>query len=682
MDRHLLVAFFSLFAATHIMLHAQGSVWGTDFVVSYGPVLGAVQSDSVYLYIVSSSAGQCSVSLTTCDTEQIISMMIPVGDPRKSVRVGIPVAVLGHPIRKASCGVIRIRSDLPIGVLAFVHDSAKGEAATVLPVSSAGRTYVVPTALPLVGADSIEATSLRASIVAPGSTEVIISSGDVSLRINGTVHPPQQQSRFLLNANEQCLIEVDGAVGSRSGQGLVIHASQPVMVFWGGRWGKNILYEQLLAAEYWEQDYVIPQFPSPVGELSESNGYAIITAIADGTTVQAGQDTLVLNASESATIPLRAALVVESTHPITILAVRDGGHSAIGAQCAMLIPPLSGSLPAMTVISPQFRYGIFRMYTEQYLTVVSRQMSPALILDGAPWVSVWDNVGSKPFVVSLRRVGDDIHILENRAAGGFLSWIVGYGERRAYATTGDFRVHPFPYLFARFILNSDTIATTDTFSLRVSLAQLTLPPPLMRMSPPVRVRFQLRWNATVATPLERSLQLSIRNGAHVEWCDVELPAESLLGSDYVLVEKRLIAALGELAAFKVEIDSVLWLDKEGQPIAARYVQEGGYFTFRDIWRDQWGARLVSPMAGNLSLQVIPNPVEMQAVILVSVPKGMEPATLELYDMMGQKVRVLLPSMSELERGQMLFVRGDLSSGAYFLRLVYREYSLVVPVVLQ
>lgn len=55
---------------------------------------------------------------------------------------------------------------------------------------------------------------------------------------------------------------------------------------------------------------------------------------------------------------------------------------------------------------------------------------------------------------------------------------------------------------------------------------------------------------------------------------------------------------------------------------------------------------------------------------------------ELYDAMGNRVSMIVPTAGQRASGQIPFYRGTLPSGVYFLRMVYGSRSVVTMVVLQ
>ncbi len=673
----------ALAIATSVQLFAQSAMWGTDFLISFGSIISDVRNDSVYVDIVPSEPTQCTLSYTSCTDGHREDVTITASDPRRAVRVKLPRTYLAQPYGRTPCGVIRLRSTASVLVYAFSNDSSGGEAAIIFPTTLYGKTYVVPMTLRTnVHEDSTGNESpVRATILATDASDVVITAGSEPLRVNGIFIASGNQHRVVLESGEQCLIETR-ATDTTTSAGIIVQASNPVGVVIGGRSGKELFFEHLLAAEYWDTTAVVMSFPQPVGAPPLGPGYAIIAAIQDSSVVRFSDGArLQLNAGESTVINVAETGIAIATNPIMVLALRQQSQMGIAAQCLALVPPLNAGIPSITLLSPQVRDGVFRVYSEQYVGVVAdRNAHTTVRFDGAPWNAVWEPLGDGTWQYSIRRVGDDVHQIST-ATGRLHTWAIGYGQERAYATCSDFAAQLYPYLRTRFRINDDTISTRDTFRLCVELSDIHLPPSLLRLNPPARVRFRLRWNATVATPLLASSQSNIENGYHVEWIESKRPTIGFRAGDTVAV-LPLIAALGELPSFRVEIDSVIWYDDDGRSIVSSAEQDGGRFVFNDVWEDQWGKRLVSPMAGHLSLQVVPNPVESDAVIVFPQSTNSESVLLELYNAMGSKVAVMIPDDIQRANGQMHFLRGAYPAGVYFLRLVRGSQSLVVSVMLQ
>ncbi len=672
----------ALAIATSVQVFAQGAMWGTDFLISFGSIISDVRSDSVYVYIVPSEPTQCTLSYTSCADGHREDVTISAPDPRRAVRVGLPRTLLAQPYGRTLCGVVHLRSTASVLVYAFSNDTSGGEAAIVFPTTLYGTTYVVPMTLQTAvrGDSTDDERPVRATILAAEASDVVITAGSAPLRVNGVFIESGYQHRIVLEAGEQCLVETRAADTTTSA-GIIVQSSHPVGVVMGGRNGKELFFEQLPAAEYWDTASVIISLPQPIGAPTKDSDRAIITAIGDSTEVRISDDTrLQLNAGESTLINITKTRIATATNPIMVLVLRQRSQSGIAAQYMALVPPLNAGIPAITLLSPQVRDGVFRVYSEQYVAVVAdRNAHTTARFDGAPWNAVWEPLGDSTWQYSIRRVGDDVHQIST-ATGKLHTWTIGYGQERAYATCSDFAAQLYPYLRTRFRINDDTISTRDTFRLCVELSVIHLPPSLLRLNPPTRVRFRIRWNATVATPLLASSQPNIENGYHVEWIESNRPTIGFRAGDTIAV-LPLIAALGELPSFRVEIDSVIWYDDAGKSIVSSVEQDGGTFVFNDVWEDQWGKRLVSPMAGQLSLQVVPNPVESDAVIVFPQSTNGESVLLELYDAMGSKVAVMIPDDIQRANGQMPFLRGARPAGVYFLRLIRGSQSLVISVML-
>lgn len=663
--------------------YAGGSLWGNDFVISVGTLCRNVGSDSIYLFILPSKPTQCRIYYRTCTDGQTYRVQYVLAESRRSMRIGIPRSHFEQPYGQNACGTIVLSSDDPVLVLAFINDSVGGEAAAVMPTRMLGRTYVVPAILPGIYRKNEESspprTSLFAAIVAPQATLVTLSSATHLIRINGS-HVRGEQ-RLLLEAGEQCLIEYEPSDSMDNQPAIVIQASNPIAVFWGGRDGQSLLYEQLIAAEYWDVEYILPKFPQPAAYEQAGSGSALVTAVSDSTWISGdGIAPFILNAGESRLLFLNGPAQIISSQPIGMMMVGQYVIEDAAGGYVFVLPPAAGRIGRINLISPQLRNGVFRLYTEQYVCLVTDGGGASLVFDGAPWSGTWETVPSGVYNVGTRRVGDDVHIVE-AGRERILSWIIGYGDRRSYATCGDFQVSAYPYLHARLRITNDTVSTQDTFSIQIVLSQLSLPPPLLRIANPTRVRLRLRWNATVATPLQSDLQGSIRDGYHYQWLDIPAPPSGFHNGD-TLASLTLLAALGELPAFRIEIDSIYWLDHSGHVIISRYEQEGGSIIFSDIWQDQWGKRLVSPNGGGFNLSVVPNPVQESAVIVLGLSRDLQLPTLELFNAMGERVRAFQLSSAEVASGQVLLQRGTLPSGIYFLRVAIGMRSFVVPVVFQ
>lgn len=664
-------------------LLAHGALWGTDFVVSFGSIVGNVQSDSLYLFLLPSNATTCSIAYVACADGIEYTTTVRLSDPRNSVRVAIPRVHLAQPYGLSPCATIRLHSDEPILVAAMASDSLGGEATAVLPNVVLNRTYIVPTQLPLSAGVAQDSSPypIRASIVSPSSAEVVLRAGQAPLRINGTTIGPGEEHRILLNAGEQCLIETAASRDSTHAEGVVVRASQPVAVFFGSRTSDGMYFEQLLPAEYWGTDYVVPTFPEPAGGTRVSDDDAIVAAVGDSTRIRFGDDSVMVNAGECVRIQLSASTAFEASRPIMVLVFRRPGTENVAARCAMMVPPTSARMPAAQVISPQLRDGVFRVYSEQYIVLAADSSATSSVrVDGAPWSGQWASVRGSSDRIGYRRLGDDAHSLE-ATAGRLQSWTIGYGERRAYGMCGDFTVGLYPYMHARFQLSSGAISTHDTFSVAIVLDELVEPPALLGILPPAQLRLRVRWNATVAAPLRSDLRQSIYDGYCVQWLDTGPQAGKFRSGDTVAL-LRLVAALGELPSVTVEIDSVEFLDASGTRIVSSYTQSGGHYTFTDIWQDSWGVRLVSPEGGAFTVSVVPNPIQESAVVVLSIPRASDAPLVELYTAMGERVMAFHPSQAELADGRVTLVRGDLPSGMYFLRVASGERSLVVGVVFQ
>lgn len=668
------IAFIALQSA-----YAGGSLWGNDFVISIGMLGRNIGSDSIYLFVLPSKPTQCSIYYRTCTDGQLQSVQYALTEPRRSVRISIPRSHLEQPYGHGTCGAIILRSEDPVLVMAFINDSVGGESAAIMPSGMLGRTYVVPTNLPGKRQQDEARTSLFAAIVAPQATVVTISSGNRLIRVNGSIVRGEQH--LLLDAGEQCLVEFGPFDTVDNHSAVVVQASNPIAVYWGGRDGQSLLYEQLIAAEYWDVEYILPKFPQSTAYEQTGIGSALVTAVSDSTWISGdGITPFLLNAGESTVLSLNGPAQIISSQPIGMMMVGQYVIEGVAGGYVFVLPPTAGRIRHINLISPQLRNGVFRLYNEQYVCLVTDGGGASLVFDGAPWSGTWETVPGGVYNVGTRRVGDDVHIVE-AGRERILSWIIGYGDRRAYATCGDFQVSAHPYLYARLRISNDTVSTQDTFSIQIVLSQLSLPPPLLRIANPTRVRLRLRWNATVATPLQSDLQGSIRDGYHYQWLDIPAPPSGFHNGD-TLASLTLLAALGELPAFRIEIDSIYWLDRSGNVIISRFEQDGGSIVYSDIWQDQWGKRLVSPNSGGFNLSVVPNPVQESAVIVLGLSWDLEPPTLELFNAMGERVRAFQLSSAEVASGQVLLQRGTLPSGLYFLRVAIGMRSFVVPVVFQ
>lgn len=667
-----------------VPMHAQvSSHWGTEFFVSFGSIVSDVQSDSLWVYLVPSRSTTCTISFTTCSDGHQELERVSLSDPQRGVRIGIARSLLEQPYGRSPCGVLHIQSEAPIQVLAFVSDSTDGEATAVFPSSWWGRTYVVPVNLPqgAVLDSAVQDQPIRATIIAHAASDVMITAPDAPLRVNGVSIAARAQHRLFLEAGEQCLIETS-AHDSIVAHGILVQASQPVAVVVGGRINGQHLFEQQLAAEWWDTTAFVLRYPQPAGAASIDPDYALVAAIADSTVVRVGDGSVYrLDAGQVVRIPVMQTEWVSSSKPISVLALRRGREGSVASHCLALVPPPSAAVPAAAVLSPQIRSGVFRLYSEQYLTVIADSVARSILrLDGAPWSAPWEPIPGSNWQVSSRRTGDDVHELV-ATAGMLIPWTIGYGDGRAYATCGEFLPVHYRYLHARFRIANDTVSTRDTIAIPIELAELVLPPPLLQMDLPARVRMRLRWNATVATPLEGALQPSVQDGYHIEWIEARSSPAGFRPGD-TIGDLLLIAALGELPSFRIEVDSVIWYDQSGNAIISSAEQEGGTIVFNDIWQDQWGVRLVSPNAVGLNPRVVPNPLEADAVVVFTPVSGDVLVVFELYDAMGNRVSMIVPTAGQRASGQIPFYRGTLPSGVYFLRMVYGSRSVVTMVVLQ
>jgi hypothetical protein len=668
------------FVLASVQVFAQGALWGTQFLVSFGTIAADVHADSLYVYVVSSNTTTCRVRYTSCRDGHTEERILTLTKAKSSFRVGIPRVHVEQPYGRTPCGIVELQADVPIQVTAFVNDSLGGEATAVIPTALYGKTYVVP--LTVAPENEHDTTSIiRATIIAAAASDVLLTAGQQPLRINGVSIGPSEQHRLFLEAGEQCLVETV-AIDTGISQSILVQSSQPVAVVMGGRSGRQMYFEQLLAAEYWDTTALALRYPQPAGSAWFESDYVIVAAIGDSTVVRTSDGLqIILGERDAASLPVEQTQLLTASQPILVLIHRRGGDSTVGAGCLALAPPLNAAVKTASILSPQIREGVFRLYSEQYVTIAADSAAiDNLRFDGAPWSASWEGIPGSKWYISSRRTGDDVHDII--AAGGqLISWAIGYGGRRAYATCGDYAARQFPYLHARFRINSDTISTRDTFTVRIDLGQLQLPPALLRVGPPSRLRARLRWNATVATPMLPPLQPSIENGYHVEW--IEARADDVgFSSGEPVAELRLLAALGEVPSFRIEIDSVLWFDGVGNVVTASFEQEGGLFVFNDIWRDQWGVRLVSPNAESLSLQVVPNPVESDAVIIFTPEMLSEQTVIELYTATGEKVWTVVLTAQQSTSGRIPFVRGALPSGVYFLRGIRGRHSVITTVVLQ
>ncbi|MCX7929686.1 MAG: T9SS type A sorting domain-containing protein [Chlorobi bacterium] len=659
-------------------VYADSSVWGTDFVVPFAGIADRVGNDTLYLFLLPATPTRCTIEWTSCSDKQSYRMELELPDTRRNMLVPVPRDHMIDAQNGFACGVVRIHSNDPIHVLALVDDSLKSEAATILPVEAWGRTYIIPTNPLPIGTTS--RAIIRTTIVASGATAVLITAADHSVYIGKTTLEAGEQVRLLLHENEQLTIESEGVHESQA-MGIIVQSSRPVGVIAHVLYDSACTVEQLLAAEYWNTRYVIPTYPKPAGSGAVGTDYAIVAAVSDSTVVRlTNGETSVLSAGQCTRFAIGEATLIDATQPISLVVVHNPDDKT-NRYCMTVMPPIGSWLSRVVLQLPQLRRGVYRTFSEQYVAVVADSIALATMkFDGAAWVSTMMSISGTSLVAAHRRSGDGMHTVQSDS-GAFAPWIIGFGEKYAYATCGDFNAGRYPYLFARWRITDDTVSSRDTFIVRISLEDIVYPPQLLQTNPPERVRVRVRWNSTVATPLDRALQSSMIGSYHVEWIESDVPAgASAVGM--TLAELRLLSALGELPAFPIEIDSVVWLDASGNAIMSRYEQVGGTIVVNDIWQDRWGVRLVSPNAGTLTVRVVPNPIDRYGtVILTGLGKG-ESVIMELYDAMGTRHCAITPTPSELTDGQIPLVRADYASGLYFLRIVSGKSSLIVPVVFQ
>lgn len=189
------------------------------------------------------------------------------------------------------------------------------------------------------------------------------------------------------------------------------------------------------------------------------------------------------------------------------------------------------------------------------------------------------------------------------------------------------------------------------------------------------VRAVLKWNASVLFPTGTHSR-TVTSGI----CSVIVEAPLSVTADGVLFRLPVKTLLGNAESTTVEIAEWEWLPVSANKDRLRIVYtDTCQIAVSDVWRDGDGPRLVNPFAGELQLDIVPNPFTDRTTINIA-PAGRE-VTLQIYDMLGTLVLDLTDRLRDTDSVEV--PASELpSAGMYYCRLTADGYVLVRTIILR
>ncbi len=664
---------------------------GTDFWLTFLPNYHSptnTPSDSLYLFIASEfpttgtitfkniNGNQQQVPFQITNVSAIHQFAVHYSNYElKGFNQGQNRFSTNNQVEKAAPQTFHIVSNDEVTVYGLNQAVTTSDAFLVLPTDALGREYFV-LSYPSDGKSGIfnildesQSTPSEFAIVATedNTTVQITLSTTRSYATNGNVINAtlQQGEAFLV----QAYIASNRLNDDLTGTNVV--ADKPIALFAGHQRAtvpfrgignsRDHICEQIPPYDTWGNNaYVVP-FVKGTGETNDGEDRFVILSGSNNNVIYRNNiPAFTLNTGQSEEFDLKNSEAIRGTFPILVATYKKQTGSGVGDPLMMLIPPAEQFLNSYKWINAQ----VADVFEEQYTTVVVPNATiPSILIDNQIVTAKFTPIPTTDYSYVSLKMTDGVHTIKADRRIGI--YVYGYGRTDSYGYTGGMQLlnqfKPVVSIFPERI----EAETGDTVSIGIIVDSLDIFSPTFLQANISKVRILATVNATIATPSNPSDRGEIRYGKH--YFDIEVPISMDIQKKSVIKILSLIIGLGDAEQTEVVIDSVIWLTIDNETVWSETKTNNGLIVVADIWKDEYGTRLVNPQELKIGLKLGGTLVTNNLNFEYKSVNTSLPTKLEIISIQGS----ILSDESMLitaVNGNGTVNISDLPNGSYYIRL--------------
>jgi hypothetical protein len=593
-----------------------------------------------------------------------------------------------HQLETPAPQSFHIVTDNEVTVYGLNQASNSSDAFLVLPTDALGKEYFV-LSYPSDGKstlflldESLSTPSEFAIVATEDNTEVEITlSTNRSYRTNGkTITTTLQQGEsFLVQANITRTQRNDDLTGTQ------IIATKPISLIAGHQrasvplngsgQSRDHICEQIPPYDTWGNNaYVVPFVPGVSQSPEGRDRFVILSGTDDNVIYRNNVASFTLNKGEKREFDLLNAESIRGTFPILVATYKKQSGSGVSDPLMMIIPPAEQFLKSYKWINAQ----VEDIFEEQFTTIVAPNATiPSIRVDNQAIVGNFLPIPTTNYSYITVKLTDGVHtVTADRKIG---IYVYGYGRTDSYGYTGGMQLlNQFKPVISVFPERIEA-KSGDTTSLGLFLDSIGINSPTISQADVAKARIIASVNATVATPMSKLDRGEIKFGR--QYIDIEIPLQRNVEINSLLKSIPIVLGIGDAEKSEVIIESVTWLTQDNDTIWSETTTKNGEIVVTDVWKDDFGVRLINPQEIRIGLTLNSNIADVELNFSYKNITVNLPISLEIVNVNGSTIQRNNELITATDGVNSIDVSG-LPNGKYFLKLsngtniVVREFTIL------